>query len=156
MNRPNWLWCSSFFDLKSFSILHKSSLSLNDNCKGCCSLWHLLFWWSMKHLGAFFHFLPDRCVCWFFFSLLLGLTRSSCNKNKLCNLSQCHNVSMDGYQTSYIDRNKDFEIPTEFSETQNLLMDDKVFLVIKRRKKTKHFHYFHHYLQLYRNSLEYL
>ena len=63
---------------------------------------------------------------------------------------------MDSYLTSYVDRNKDFEIQTEFSETQNLWMDNMALLVIENYlKQTKHFLYFHHYLQLYSNSLEY-
>ena len=69
------------------------------------------------------------CMLVLCFSPLSVLISSSCNKNKQHNLSQCHNAAMDSYQTSYVYRNEDFEIQFKFSETQNLSMDDKVFLV---------------------------
>ena len=37
------------------------------------------------------------------------LIRSSCNKNKIHNLSQFHNAAMDIYQTGYVGKN-DLEI----------------------------------------------
>ena len=90
------------------------------------------------------------------FSLPSVFIRTSCNKNKLHNLCQCHDAAMNSYQTSYLERNEDFEIQTQFLETQNFLIDNRAFLVMNNNlKQTKHFHYLHHNLQLYRISLEY-
>ena len=61
-------------------------------------------------------------------------------------------MDMDSYQTSYVDRNKDIEIQTYLSETQNILIDErKTFLVMSNNlKQTKYFSLFTTVQELYR------
>ena len=47
----------SLIDIKSFPILHKSSLSVNDNCQGCCFFMAFTVLVIFKTFGVFFLFL---------------------------------------------------------------------------------------------------
>ena len=117
----------SLIDIKSFPILHKSSLSVNDNCQGCCFFMAFTVLVIFKTFGCLFPiFESDRFVCRFFvffccqFWYILHAIKTK--------YTIFLNVIMQpwiGYQTSYVDRNKDFDI--QFLETQNLSMDDKAF-----------------------------